>query len=269
MNVAFIGAGGNIAGAIINGVLKSELIKPSQLYLYDINTNRLDNLKQKGVVICSDALSAVKASDYVFLTVKPQIIFDVIEQIKSGVLGSDKCIVSVAAGISIESIKHSFDFDCKVIRVMPNTPLMVLSGASGIAFDKPVLKSEIEFVQNVFNCAGISVLCDESQMNTVTAVSGSGPAYVFKFTKAVVEQAEQMGLEKQKALTLFCNTLIGSAKMLLESEKDVNELIDMVTSPKGTTLAALESFDSNNFEEIVRQAVLSCKLRADELGKSE
>lgn len=268
MNIAFIGAGGNIAGAIINGVLKADLIKPSQLYLFDINQEKLNVFKEKGAIICSDVSAAVRASDFIFLAVKPQIIFDVIDQIKADVT-ANKSIVSVAAGISIKSIKEAFGFNLKVIRVMPNTPLMVQSGASGIAFEQPIEESEIEFVQKIFNSAGISVLCDELQINTVTAVSGSGPAYVFKFTKAVVDQAEKMGLEKQKALQLFCNTLIGAAKMMLNSEKDIQQLIDMVTSPKGTTLAALESLDSNNFEDIIKQAMINCKLRADQLGKLE
>ncbi|MBQ2676691.1 MAG: pyrroline-5-carboxylate reductase [Clostridia bacterium] len=268
MNIGFIGAGGNIAGAIINGIFNSQLVDSKQLFMFDPNREPLKKFEDLGANICDSAKDVVNNSDYIFLCVKPQIIFDIISGIKQFVT-AQKCIVSVAAGISIASIKQAVGFDCKVIRVMPNTPLMLSQGASGVSCLPPVSDDEFDFVLNIFKTSGVAVACDENQINAVTAVSGSGPAYVFKFAKAVIEQSVQLGLEQDKAAELMYQTLIGAAYMLRDSGKSADELIKMVTSPKGTTLAALEYFDSKDFDNIVKGAVNACKNRADELGASK
>lgn len=266
MKIAFIGASGNIATAVISGILKSKYEKEQNLYLFDINREKLASYPE--AVICESAVEAAEQADYIFLTIKPQIIFTVLDEIKLSVT-SEKKLVSVAAGVSIDSIKKALGFDCKVIRVMPNTPLLLSQGASGLAFKPPVSQNEFDYVLGIFRTAGIAVGCDEEQINAVTAVSGSGPAYVFKFAKAIIEEAETLGLNEDKASLLVYQTLIGSAYMLRDSGMTPQELINMVTSPKGTTLAALESFDSDNFDNIVKKAVRACFNRARELGNPE
>lgn len=266
MKIAFIGAAGNIATAVISGILKSKYEKEQNLYLFDINRERLSAYPE--AMICESAAEAVSQADYVFLTVKPQVIFSVIDEIKLS-LTADKKIVSVAAGISIDAIKKAVGFDCKVIRVMPNTPLLLAQGASGLAYKTPVSENEFDYVLGIFRTAGIAVSCDEEQINAVTAVSGSGPAYVFKFAKAIIDEATSLGLDEDKAALLMYQTLIGSAYMLRDSNMTPAELIKMVTSPKGTTLAALESFDRDDFDNTVKRAVKACHDRALELGKSE
>lgn len=266
MKIGFIGASGNMASAIISGILKSGYESEKNLNLFDISTDKLKSYKD--AVLCESAADVVKMSDYIFLAVKPQILFSVISEIKNEITDK-KVLVSIAAGISIDSIKQAVGFDCKVVRVMPNTPLMLSEGASGVAFLPPVEKSEFEYVLGAFKTAGIAVAVDEDKINAVTAVSGSGPAYVFKFAKAVVDGAAELGLDEDVASALMFQTLIGAATMLKDSGKTPQELIDMVTSPKGTTLAALESFDADNFDEIVKKAVKACHDRAVELGKKE
>ena len=266
MKIGFIGAAGNMASAIISGILKSSYESESNLNLFDISVDKLQNYKSAN--ICASVADVVKCSDYIFLAVKPQIIFSVINEIKDEITDK-KVLVSIAAGISIDAIKQAVGFDCKVVRVMPNTPLMLSEGASGVAYLPPVEKDEFEYVLGVFKTAGIAVAVDEDKINAVTAVSGSGPAYVFKFAKAIVEGAAELGLDQSVASKLMFQTLIGAATMLKDSGKSPQELIDMVTSPKGTTLAALESFDTDNFDEIVKKAVKACHDRAVELGKKE
>ena len=265
MKIGFIGASGNIASAIIGGIIKSGYEKDCNLNLFDINNEKLK--KYENAVICESSVDVVEKSDYIFLAVKPQIIFSVLDEIK-GAVRNDKVLVSVAAGVSIDSIKKAIGFDCKVIRVMPNTPLMLSQGASGVSCKAPVTSEEFDFVLGVFKTAGIAIKCNESEINAVTSVSGSGPAYVFKFAKAVIDEATQLGLPENSAAELMYQTLIGAAVMLRDSGMTPDELIKMVTSPKGTTLAALESFDSNNFDNTVKQAVRACFDRAEELGKS-
>ncbi len=266
MKIGFIGAGGNIATAIISGILKSGFESENNLHLFDPDTAKLE--KYKDAVICGNAFEVANDSDYIFLTVKPQIIFSVLDELK-GKINGNQCIVSVAAGVSIESIKAALGGDIKVVRVMPNTPLLLSQGASGVSCKSPVERSEFEYVLSIFKTAGVAIECEEEQINAVTAVSGSGPAYVFKFAKAMIEEADKLGLDADKASALAFQTLIGSAYMLRDSGMTADELIKMVTSPKGTTLAALESFDRDDFEQTVARAVRACHDRAVELGRSE
>ncbi len=268
MKIGVIGAGGNIAGAVLGGMLRASFIRPDALFLFDVRKDSLGKYREKGAHICETGAQAVEKSDMIFLAVKPQIAYQVIDEIKSG-MTADKCIVSVVAGLSIDSIKKAFGMDCKVIRVMPNTPLLQGKGATGICCLPPVCEQEFQYAQSVFQTAGITVVCEESQMDAVTAVSGSGPAYVFQFAKNVCEEAQTLGLPYEKAMELFCQTLIGSAELLKNSGLSAQALTDMVTSPNGTTYAALQSFAANGFDQVIKDAVKACFDRSKALGKQE
>lgn len=265
--VGFIGAAGNMAGAIIDGILNNKTINENQLYLFDLNLEGLKKYTASKVNVVSSVSELTSSCKYVFVCSKPQGMSLLLGELKKH-LKPDQCVVSIAAGVTTKTIESYFEFNCKVVRTIPNTPLLLSLGATGICKNEFASQEDLEFVQDIFSSCGVSVLCEESQMNTVTAISGSGPAYVFKFAKAVMQAADELGFDSGDALTLFSQTLFGSAKMLVDSGMTPTELIKMVTSPNGTTQAANESFDSNDFEGIVVKAVKAAKNRGDELSKS-
>lgn len=266
MRIGFIGAGGKIAGAIINGILSSGIANAADLYLYAPRYEAVKKYVDSGAVLCSSNIELCQKSDYIFLCVKPQIVLSVLSEV-AGNIASEKCIISNVAGTTISTIKNAVKSDCGIVRVMPNTPLMLSCGASGIACDDSVSDEQFEFVYNIYSSLGVAVRCREDEINAVTAVSGSGPAYVFRFAREIINEAVDLGLNYDSACKLMYQTLIGSAVMLRDSGKSADELIDMVTSPNGTTYAALQSMNANRFDDAVRAAIKACKDRADELGK--
>ena len=258
----FIGAG-NIAGAILQGMLSSGYITPEHICLYDLSAEKTQGLVP-GALICASAKELASVCKYVFLTVKPQIYPAVLEEI-APVLTADTCLVTVAAGRTVDWVKKQTGFDCKVVRVMPNTPLMVGCGASALVKREPVNDQEFETVKGCFSSCGVACTVDEKDMDTVTAVSGSSPAFIFRFAKDLIETAAAHGLSKADAEKLVSGTLLGSAKMILESGKTVDELIRMVTSPNGTTEAGLRAMDAADFDGAVRKAVKAAEARSVEL----
>lgn len=271
MNIGFIGAGGNMARALIYCVKNSILNGGATLYLSSRTQEKLVEYEKDGAVICNANDEVVKNCDYIFLCVKPQILPSVLDEIKN-VATHDKCFVSIAAGVSINSIKSALGFDAKVIRAMPNTPLLVSAGASALCKNSPVTDSDFSLVKSVFDFGGASVAVDEAQMDAVTAVSGSGPAYFYRFIKNIAKSGETLGLTYGDSLKLALSTAVGSCKMITEfaqSDADLQQLIDNVTSPNGTTYAALCSFDSTGFDKSVSDALTACFDRSKELGKGK
>ena len=271
MNIGFIGAGGNMARALIHCAKNSILNKGDALYLSSRTLEKLSEYGNDGAVICKSNADVVKHSDYIFLCVKPQILPSVLDEIKP-VSSPDKCFVSIAAGVSIDSIKFALGYDAKVIRAMPNTPLLVSAGASALCADSPVTDGEFALVKSVFDFGGAAVTCDESQMDAVTAVSGSGPAYFYRFIKNIAKTGESLGLSYDNSLRLALSTALGSCKMISEfasTDADLQQLIDNVTSPNGTTYAALCSFDSTGFDKSVSDALTACFDRSKQLGSGK
>lgn len=197
---------------------------------------------------------------------KPQVAPDVLQEI-APYFQNTKCLVSICAGLKIETIKQYLGSTVPVIRTMPNTPMLLGMGMTALAASNEVEEETFRTVEQLFSGSGKTLRVEEGQLSAVTAISGSGPAYFFKFARAAVAQGKELGLSEQDALLLLCQTMAGSAKMLMESGKTADELITMVTSPKGTTLAASESFDRNRFEPIICEAIQACYDRAEELSK--
>jgi pyrroline-5-carboxylate reductase len=181
-------------------------------------------------------------------------------------LRKDCVIVTIAAGITTAYICEKLGFLAKVVRVMPNTPLMLAAGASAITANESVSENEIAFTCSVFSALGTVERIDESQMNAIVSVNGSSPAYVYLFIKAMADASVRLGISYQTALSLINATVKGSVKMVEESGFTPEELIKMVSSPGGTTLKALDVFRESDFEEIIFKAMLACKNRADELS---
>lgn len=261
----FIGAG-NMATAIINGLIFSKASKPENIYVFDVSEEKLSLMKEKGVNTCKDGCEAVEESDIVVLAVKPQNYVEVLNTIKS-VVDDDKIIVSIAAGISIDFIRKNLEKNCKAVRVMPNTPLLLGKGATALCPSDNLSDEEFKPVYDMFALGGEVEIFTEDHMNTIIAVNGSSPAYVYLFAKAMADYAKENGIPYEKAMKLICATLEGSAAMLRESGDDADTLIKKVSSPGGTTIAALDTLKEYNFYEGIKKAMDSCTKRAFELGK--
>lgn len=261
--VGFIGAG-NIAKAILTGSLNSGYIKPKNIYIYDIAQEKLDIFATYGVGVCKTANSVMNHCDIIFLTVKPQCYGEVIESVKED-MSADKCIVDVGAGVTIDFVRRAFGFDCKVVRVMPNTPIMYSNGTAGIVRSSLVSDDEFYFVKGFFDSNGISCVVEEDLIDVVTGVSGSAPAFVFRFAKGIISAGIDRGLSPETAEKLAINTIIGSAQMIEKSPLSITELIKMVASPNGTTEAGLKFLDNSGFDNSVYGAVSAAIDRAVEL----
>ena len=266
MKIGFIGAG-NMAEAIIKGVLAVKVFKPEEILISDIKKDRLDYLKGScKVAVAADSKSLIEKADVIVIAVKPKDVDAVLSGLKSS-LKKDTLIVSIAAGISIKYIEDKVYPGASVIRVMPNTPALICEGMAALSKGKNVSKSQLETAMKILGATGKVVEVNEKYMDAVTAVSGSGPAYVFFFFEALSEAAVKLGLEKETADILAFNTIYGAAKMVLETKEDPSSLRNKVTSPGGTTLAALKVFEKKGFKEIVFNAVKAASDRSKELTK--
>lgn len=262
--VGFIGAG-NIASAIINGAFNSGYIMPEQIYLYDLDESKLSCFAEKGVNLCSSEIELTKVCDFVFLTIKPQIYESVLTKIAP--YSNDTCFVDVAAGVSIDYVKSILGSDTHVVRVMPNTPLMYGKGASALVKVLPVSDCEFNFVKGFFESCGVVSIVDEKLIDTVIAISGSAPAYMMRFLNQFINFGVENGMNSDEATKLVLQTVVGCAKMIDTSDKDISELIKMVTSPNGTTQAGLEMLDSENFDLSLKKCFDATVKRAKELSK--
>ncbi len=262
--IGFIGAG-NMATAIIDGIIGSSPDSAENITVFDVMADKLEIMRKKGVETADCAENAVKVSDIIVLAVKPQNYAEVLESIKSAVTGS-KVIVTIAAGISTDYIKNALGVDCPMVRVMPNTPLLLGVGATAMS-RRNISDEDFEYVYKMFSNGGVVEILDESKMNSVIAVNGSSPAYIYLFAKAMVDYAEKEGIDPDAALRLVCATLKGSAEMLENSGDSPDVLIKKVSSPGGTTLKALEKLDEKDFYNSVIEAMDACTKRADELAR--
>ncbi len=264
--LGFVGAG-NMAGAIINGIVGTKTFSPDRIYVFDIHREKREALQHSAGVHSAESLAELaEKCDIIFLAVKPQGFPEVLADLKP-MLDEQKLFVSIAAGISSQYIMDSLGCDCPVIRTMPNTPLLIGKGATALCRTENVPDDDFDLVKSLFSACGIVTILEEDQMNAVIAVSGSSPAYIYLFAKAVVDSAVKQGIDAGTALELICQTLEGSAGMLRKPNTTPDELIKMVSSKGGTTLKALEVFYERGFEQMVDEAMTACTKRAEELGK--
>ena len=258
--VGIIGTG-IIGEALIEALLRSGLSKES-LFIAEKRQERRDEISSKyGVSEIEDYGSL----DAILLAVKPQDFMATIKTISDSLSGSP-LIVSFAAGIKIKSIEEKLGKGSRVIRVMPNTPMVMGRGMSAMSLGSSVNTSDQDWVRGFLSKAGEVIVVDESLQDAVTATSGSGPAYYFAFTEAVVGAARRLGISQEDAVTLASQTLIGAALMVEKSGKELKTLRENVTSPNGTTAAALKSFADSGLEEIVYKAMKAAHDRSIELS---
>lgn len=262
--IGFIG-NGNMGRAIIDGAVSSKSLAASDIIISDIDKDGLDIMHRiYGVSVTTDNKSAAKA-DILFLSVKPNVLYKVIEEIKETVSEST-LIVSIAAGQSIEKIEAAFGKKVKLVRVMPNTPALVGEGMAALAPNENVSEEEKKKILNIFESFGRAEIVPEYLMDTVTAVSGSSPAYVFMFIEAMADAAVMGGMPRNQAYTFAAQSVLGSAKMVLETGKHPAELKDMVCSPAGTTIDAVGVLEAEGFRSAVIKAMMACMEKSKKLG---
>ncbi len=266
MRISSIGAG-NMATAIIKSVISSGRIKACDITVFDIDSSKYTDFK-KLEVNCADTIGdAVSASEIILLAVKPQDYETVLLQIKDVCDSDNKVFISIAAAISTSFICNTLGKTYPVVRVMPNTPLLIGCGATAIARNGYVNDKLYTKICGIFAASGVVVALEETLMNKVISVNSSSPAYVYLLAKAMIDNAVEQGFDKELATDLVYKTIKGAAEMLISSNLDADGLIRMVASPKGTTEAALNSFKDNDFCRIVSDAMNACSSRAEEMSK--
>lgn len=263
-HIGLIGAG-NMAGAIVSGLLRQNVCPSEQIAVYDHHREHYAGFEKQGVHGLPTIRKLVDFSDIIILSVKPQNYGEVLQEIKPYATG--KTIVSIAAGISSNFIKGYLGTDAKIALAMPNTPLLLGEGATALCQCQPLADEDYAKVKAIFAAGGIVQDLTEEMMAAVISVSGSSPAYVYLFVKAVMDGAAEQGIDRDVAKALICQTLIGSAKMLTDSGKSPDELIKMVSSKGGTTIAALDALYAHGFEDAILDGMQHCTKRASELGK--
>jgi len=261
--IGFLGFG-NMAQAIAKGIIESGFVNDKEIAVYDPDERQIAKFG-KNIAASESALHLVKQVRYVFICVKPQVIEDALESITDG-LTKNHILISIAAGVTVERIGSVTGGICPVVRVMPNTPLLLASGSTAIGRPKDIEDADYSFIEDVFSCVGTVYEIPLDKFNEVIPVNASSPAFVYLFAKSLAESAVKHGLDYSTALNMVSDTLIGSAKMLQNTGYSVDELIEMVSSKGGTTESALKTMKERGFVSSLEDGFDSCVARAYELG---
>ena len=255
--IGFIGCG-NMARAIIGGIIKSELVDRENIMASARTEETLASIeKEYGIKTIADNIAVAKASDILILAVKPNIYGSVLDEIGE-YIDDESIIVGIAAGISIGDIQKSLGKEMKVIRAMPNTPAMVGEGMTGISPGTGVDGQELDEVMKIFSSLGDVEIIDEDLMNTVIAVSGSSPAYVYMMIEAMADGAVLEGMDRRLAYRFAAQAVSGAAKMVLETGAHPGKLKDDVCSPRGTTIEAVAVLEEYGFRSAIIEAMRAC-----------
>ncbi|EOQ61702.1 pyrroline-5-carboxylate reductase [Acinetobacter calcoaceticus ANC 3811] len=262
-NICFIG-GGNMAQALIGGLI-SRGLPPTRITVSDPVEQIRQLLQEKEVHVTQDNVAAIQNADVVVLAVKPQVLATVLRPLKG--LLSDKLVISIIAGAEIQTISNLIDSD-RIVRVMPNTPALVQTGAHGIYANDVVGASDRELTSQILAATGLTIWVNsEAQIDVVTAVSGSGPAYFFYLMESMIRAGKNLGLDEKVATALTLQTALGAAQMAITSSNTPSELRKNVTSPNGTTQAALEVFDRAQISQNIQSALAAAQKRSQELAQ--
>ena len=276
--LGFIGAG-NMGEALLKGLLKTGAAQPAQILASARRPERVRELAQTyGIRGCSNA-EVARESDVIVLCVKPQILDQVLRAISPDV-SRDQLIISVAAGVPIAAIERRLHPGAsasgpspargappRIVRAMPNTPATVGAGATGIALGEHATDADLATARTIFDSVGLTVVLEESQLDAVTGLSGSGPAYLFLIIEALADAGVKVGLARRASLQLAAQTVLGSAKLLIESGQHPGMLKDSVTSPGGTAIAGLHTLEAGGLRNVLMNAVEAATRRSRELGE--
>jgi len=264
MNLGIIGCG-KMGSALVKGAIRENAIDGQKVMVIDLIPELAQKLsKDIRATIAETNDELIENSDAILLCVKPQDMISLTDSLTKE--RSSKLFISIAAGIKIDDLEKSFKSDDRIIRVMPNTPAMIGQGASAQSKGKNATESDAEFVSKILNAVGISIEVPEKQLDAVTGLSGSGPAYIYTVIEALADGGVLVGLPKEKALTLAAKTVIGAAKMVMKSDEHPAKLRDQVASPGGTTIAGLAALESGKLRSTLIEAVKAATKRSEELG---
>ncbi len=264
--IGFIGAG-KMGSALMQGIIKAGIVEPENLGASDVYEPFLNELKAKlGITVSTDNAIIVQASDILILAVKPQTLGLVLENLKAQIT-AEKLIISIAAGVPLSTYENALPAGTRVIRVMPNIAATVSEAASGIASGKNATPKDVKTALEIFSAVGTAVQVSEYIMDAVTGLSGSGPAFIFPVIEAMADGAVLEGMDRKSALTLSAQTVLGAAKMMLETGLHPGELKDMVTSPAGTTIQGVHALEEAGIRAAFMNAVIRATERSKELGK--
>ncbi len=261
MKLGIIGCG-NLGSSFIEGLVKSETIEPNDIIVADPVEEKLEEIEKLGIKTTTDNNKVAKESDTLFIAIKPGKVGEVLEEMN---LSNDKLVVSLAAGIPTDYLqKHT---NARIIRVMPNLAGKVTEMTSAYTIAPNATEEDEKFIEKTLNELGKTVKIEETQMNAVTGLSGSGPAYIFMVIQALRDAGEELGMSQKDAFKLAAQTVKGAAELAMESDKTLEEFIDMVCSPKGTTIEGVKILEDKKVQEAFKKAVEAATKRAEELSK--
>jgi pyrroline-5-carboxylate reductase len=264
--VGFVG-GGNMGEALIRGLLDAGVVPADLITATEVRADRAAQLaRQFGITVHADNPRLVRDADVVILAVKPQIMGAILAEIAPAVTPRH-LLISIAAGVSTATIRAGLGKEARIVRVMPNTPALVLQGAAAIAPGQGAAPEDLAIAQEIFGAVGRAVVLGEEAMDAVTGLSGSGPAYVAIVIEALADGGVRMGLDRATALTLATQTVLGAAQLLAETGMHPGALKDMVSSPGGTTIAGITALEEGGLRSTLIRAVERATLRSRELGR--
>lgn len=265
VKIGFLG-GGQMAEALVKGIIRARLFTPGQIVVVDpAEVRRQLLVKEFGVTVAEDS-SCLTDCEVVILAVKPQVLPGLLKSNRPH-FSKKQLVISIAAGISLGVLESSLEgCDCRVIRVMPNTPALISEGAAALCGGSRASETDLETAGSIFAAVGKSVILKEAEMDAVTGLSGSGPAYVFSFIEALIDGGVKVGLNRDVAEVLVLQTVLGSVKLAIETGRHPADLRAMVTSPGGTTIAGLHEMEKAGFQGILMDAVEAATRRSRELG---
>ncbi|MEW5250488.1 pyrroline-5-carboxylate reductase [Microbulbifer sp. 2201CG32-9] len=266
--LVFIGGAGNMAGAVIGGLLTSGY-PAEQILATGRNNDKLSKFKARtGVEVTTDNAAAASVADVLVLSVKPQMMKDLCTTIASPVRERKPLVITLAAGIPLAAYRRWLGSGVPIVRAMPNTPAQVGAGATGLFAADGVSAAQRQIAEEMATAVGIAVWVErESGIDQVIAVSGSGPAYFFQFMESMIDAAAKAGMRREDAERLTLQTALGAAKLALSSDVDVAQLKRNVMSPNGTTERAIQRFLSGGLPQLVEEAMRDCATRAAEMAR--
>jgi pyrroline-5-carboxylate reductase len=265
--IGFIG-GGKMAEALAKGIINASLSSVDKIIASDVDKKRCQILeKDTGIKTTQENKKITSKSDIIILAVKPNIIGSILKELKNDITPKH-LVVSIAAGIPLDFIESALNKGCRVVRVMPNTPCLVGETAAGYALGKNATRDDGELVGEILNAVGKSYLLEEKHLDAVTGLSGSGPAFIYTVIEALSDGGVKMGLPRDISTKLAAQTVLGSAKMVLESGMHTGELRDFVTSPGGTTIAGLHALEKGSIRNALIDAVETATKKSKRLGRT-
>ncbi len=264
MKIGFIGSG-NMATALAKGFIASGTVAEENITLSDTNEGSLKKWSGREVVTTCDNKKVFERSDIVIFAVKPDVLPEVLKDAKR--LSKGKLLVSIAAGVTLNTMQELLGKDAKIVRAMPNTPAQVGCGMTVLSPNKNISSDEAETIRKLFEGAGSAIILDEKYINAATALHGSSPAYVYMLIDAMADSGVKYGIPKAVALQLAAKAVEGSAKMVMETKQHPSQLKDAVCSPGGTTIAAVLELEKKGFGSAVTDAIDACVAKADEMSE--